>query len=144
MPPQDHVEIWSQPLDPNQFCQHLRQNPKAGAFVSFEGWVRNHNEGKDVLELEYEAYIPMAIKIIQKIIQEAKKKFPVLAIHVYHRVGLLKVGEIAVWVGVLGEHRKESFEACEYVMMELKLRAPIWKKEMYHTHPTQWISCSHP
>src|SRR3989338_2718796 len=117
---QDHVEIWSQPLSIDQFCQRLRQNPKAGAFVSFEGWVRNHNDGKEVLHLEYEAYSPMAIKVIQEIIEEAKKKFPVLTIHVYHRVGPLKVGEIAVWIGVCGEHRKESFQACEYVMRELK------------------------
>lgn len=131
MPAQDHVEIWKTPLTPEKFSQELRQDARAGAFVTFEGWVRNHNEGKKVIQLEYEAYAPMAIKEIQKVISETKKKFPVLTIHVYHRVGTLHIGDIAVWIGAVGEHRKESFKACETVMKELKHRAPIWKKETY-------------
>ncbi len=141
--PKDHVALVPTPLAPDQLCQALRHHhPSAGAFVSFEGWVRNHNEGKNVLHLEYEAYIPMAEKVIQAIIQEIKKKFSVEAIHVYHRVGRLKIGDIAVWVGVCGAHRKESFQACETVMGELKHRAPIWKKETYQNHSTEWISCA--
>ncbi|MBI3019279.1 MAG: molybdenum cofactor biosynthesis protein MoaE [Deltaproteobacteria bacterium] len=127
---QDRVEIWQAPLDPQKFSHALRKDFRAGAFVTFEGWVRNHNEGKEVARLEYEAYIPMAVKEIQKSIQKTKKKLPVRTIHVYHRVGVLNIGDIAVWIGVTGEHRKESFKACEMVMKELKTHAPIWKKEI--------------
>lgn len=138
-----HVEIWKTPLNPQRFSQKLRDNTQAGAFVTFEGWVRNHHEGKKVVQLKYEAYIPLAIKEIQNIIEETKKKFLILTAHVYHRVGSLRVGEIAVWIGVVGEHRKESFQACEYIIQELKRRAPIWKQETYQDQSTQWLSCAH-
>ena len=139
----DRVEIWETPLLPDRFSNEIRKYPKAGACVTFEGWVRNHNEGKEVVQLAYEAYAPMATKEIQKIIEKTKKKFPVLTIHVYHRTGILNIGDIAVWIGVVGEHRKEAFQACDTVMRELKHRAPIWKKETYLDHSTQWIHCAH-
>ena len=132
----DRAEIWNKPLLPDSFSQALRQDPKAGAFVSFEGCVRDHNEGKKVTQLHYEAYPSMAIKEIQKVILETKKKFPVLTVHVYHRTGQLEIGDIAVWIGVIGAHRKEAFQACEHVIKELKSRAPIWKHETYHANPS--------
>ena len=123
------VKIWTKPLNPTIHSKKLRKNIMAGAYVSFEGWVRQWNKGKKVKELHYEAYTPMAIKEIKKIMDKAKKEFSVLDIHVHHRTGTLQLGEIAVWMGVTGEHRKECFKACEYVIAELKKQAPIWKEE---------------
>ncbi len=132
------------PLQPQKLSKRFRKNLKAGAFVSFEGWVRNHHEGKKVLRLEYEVYVPMAMKELENITLQTKQKFGVFEIQIHHRVGVLKPGEIAVWVGVTGEHREECFKACEHVMKELKSRAPIWKHETYEDHSQQWIHCPNP
>ncbi|MCM8526337.1 MAG: molybdenum cofactor biosynthesis protein MoaE [Lentisphaeraceae bacterium] len=116
-------------------------DPRAGGFVSFEGWVRNKNEGKDVTHLEYQAYDALAVKEGEKIIAEALKKFDVLDALVEHRVGDLQIGEIAVVVHVTSIHRGPAFDACEYIIDELKVRVPIWKKEHYTDGNTGWIEC---
>ena len=116
-------------------------DPRAGGFVSFEGWVRNKNEGKDVTHLEYQAYDALAVKEGEKIIAEALKKFAVLDALVEHRVGDLQIGEIAVVVHVTSIHRGPAFDACEYIIDELKVRVPIWKKEHYTDGNTGWIEC---
>lgn len=116
-------------------------NESAGAFVCFEGWVRNNNEGKEVIALDYEAYQELAIKEGNKIINEAKEKFNVFDIICVHRVGNLSLGDIAVWVGVNSRHRKDSFFACQYVIDEIKVRLPIWKKEHYIDGDSGWVNC---
>lgn len=114
-------------------------SPKAGAFSSFEGLVRDTNEGKSVTALEYEAHEPLCRKEALKILQEAKDQFNGIDIKAAHRVGRLKIGETAVWVGVLAAHRDDSFKACRYVIDELKKRLPIWKKEYYADGNSGWI-----
>lgn len=116
-------------------------NPSAGAFVIFEGLVRNHNEGKQVLQLEYEAYEKMCEKEAEKIFKEAKERFKVFDIVCIHRTGLLQIGDIAVWVGVNSAHRGDSFKACEFVIDEIKTRLPIWKKEYYTNGDSGWVNC---
>src|SRR5581483_3054237 len=91
--------------------QRALADARAGACVTFEGWVRNRNEGQPVLSLEYEAYRPLAEKEGERILAEAARKFPVLAVHGTHRVGHLRLGELAVWVGVTAEHRGAAFDA---------------------------------
>ena len=115
---------------------------RAGACVTFEGWVRDHNEGQAVQSLEYEAYPLLADKEGARIVAEAREKFPVLAVHCVHRVGHLQLGELAVWVGVTAEHRGAAFEACRYLIDEAKARVPIWKKEHYAGGTTAWINCA--
>lgn len=115
--------------------------PEAGGYVSFEGWVRNHNVGKKVTNLEYKAYEALAIKEGNRIIEEAKKKFPIRKAVVAHRVGNLKIGEMAVYVGVCAKHRGEAFKACEYIIDELKIRVPIWKNEHYVDGSSGWVEC---
>lgn len=115
----------------------------AGALVTFEGWVRNLNEGKEVIALEYEAYDAMAEKEGEKIIIEAKNKFNIINAKAVHRVGKLKLGEIAVWVGVTSKHRGVAFEACEYIIDEIKKKTPIWKKEYYFDGDSGWVNCEH-
>jgi len=118
-------------------------NANAGALATFEGWVRNHNEGRAVLSLEYECYETLAKKEGEKVIAEAKEKFGVLDAACIHRVGKLSVGEVAVWVGVVAGHRQEAFQACRYIIDEIKKRLPIWKKEFYADGSTDWVNCSH-
>jgi len=119
------------------------QNPAAGAYVSFEGWVRNHNEGKEVKSLEYEAYHALANKEGERILQEAKEKFDILESLCIHRIGHLQIGEVAVWVGVIAKHRDAAFLACRYIIDEVKIRVPIWKKEHYTDGDSGWVRCEH-
>ena len=116
------------------------ENSQAGAFVCFEGWVRNHNEGKGVLRLEYESYENLANSEGKKIIEEAKAKFDIHDALAVHRTGKLEISEMAVWVGVISSHRKESFQACEFIIDEIKARVPIWKKEFYNDGNDEWIA----
>ena len=113
----------------------------AGAYVGFEGWIRDHNEGQEVLRLEYEVYRPLAIKEGENVIAEARAKFPVLHAECVHREGLLEIGECAVWVGVTSAHRDEAFAACRYIIDQVKVRLPIWKKEHYVDGHSGWVSC---
>ena len=94
-----------------------------------------------VYRLEYESYASMAHKEGEKVIAEARKKFPLIHAACVHRVGLLEVGEIAVWVGVSGGHRGEAFDACRYIIDNIKHRVPIWKKEHYVDGDSGWVRC---
>ena len=133
--------ISSDPIDPDSLKAQLA-NAEAGACVTFEGWVRNHNEGQAVDSLEYEAYAELAEKEGRRILAEAVSKFPLLDATATHRVGHLAIGEMAVWVGVVARHRNAAFDACRYIIEETKARVPIWKKEHYQSGTTEWINCA--
>lgn len=131
----------AQPFDPAAL-QRTLDDERAGACVTFEGWVRNRNEGQPVNSLEYEGYAPLADKEGSRILEEAQARFPILSAVCIHRVGHLKLGELAVWVGVTAEHRGAAFDACRYIIDEAKARVPIWKKEHYASGETAWINCA--
>lgn len=133
--------ISSQPIDARGLQQQLN-DARAGACVTFEGWVRNRNEGQPVASLEYEAYAPLAEKEGRRIIEEATQRFEITGAFGVHRVGHLALGDVAVWVGVTAEHRGAAFDACRYIIDEAKARLPIWKKEHYATGATTWINCA--
>ena len=114
---------------------------RCGGYAAFEGWVRNHNEGREVTGLEYEAFAELAVREGERIIAEACAKFGVDNARCVHRVGALALGDIAVWVGVSARHRDEAFRACRYIIDEVKHRVPIWKKEHYVTGETGWVNC---
>jgi len=135
------ITLTDQPLDINQITQ-LAHSPDAGAVNVFVGTVRANTQAKKVMRLEYEAYEPMAVSEIQKIVDVAKLKWPVKKIAVSHRVGILTVGEVAVVVAVATPHRKESFEACQFIIDSLKQTVPIWKKEIFEGGE-EWVS-AHP
>jgi len=116
-------------------------SPSAGAFNVFEGWVRDHNDGRKVSKLEYEAVESLCIKEAFKIFQDAKANFSIIDCRCFHRIGELNVGEMAVWVGVIATHRDDSFKACRYIIDEIKHRLPIWKKEYYENGTSEWINC---
>ena len=116
-------------------------HPDAGGYAAFEGWVRRHNEGRDVVRLEYEAYAELAEKEGARIIAEAKERFGVISAACVHRVGTLEIGDMAVWAGVCSAHRAEAFAACRYIIDEIKHRAAIWKKEYYADGDSGWVNC---
>lgn len=134
------MRITAETIDPQTLRNELA-DAAAGAYVGFEGWIRNHNEGEDVLRLEYEVYEPLAIKEGEKVIAEAIEKFPILHAECVHRSGLLEIGDCAVWVGVTSAHRDEAFRACRYIIDEIKVRLPIWKKEHYVDGHSGWVNC---
>ncbi|MBM4233288.1 MAG: molybdopterin converting factor [Gammaproteobacteria bacterium] len=116
-------------------------DPRCGGHAAFEGWVRNHNEGREVTHLEYEAFAELAVREGERIIAEACAKYGVDNVRCVHRVGDLALGEIAVWVGVSARHRDEAFKACRYIIDEVKHRVPIWKKEYYASGDSGWVNC---
>lgn len=119
------------------------QSETAGGINFFVGTIRNHNEGKTVESLEYHIYDDMVLKEFLKITNEAREKWPVEKIYVNHRKGALKIGDVAVVVAVSTVHRSEAFEACRYIIDELKHRAPIWKKEIT-SEGVFWVEgCEH-
>ena len=130
----------AEPFSPEALRVELA-DPACGGYASFEGWVRNHNEGRRVLRLEYEAYEALALKEGERIVAEALERFGVRRIACVHRVGGLAIGELAVWVGVSAAHRDEAFAACRYVIDEVKQRLPIWKKEHYPEGDSGWVNC---
>lgn len=132
--------ISSTVIDTNQLRSNFTDK-RAGAFVTFEGWVRDYNEGKDVLTLEYEAYDALCRHEADQILAEAKEKFGIIDAHCVHRTGLLSIGDLAVWVGVSSAHRGGAFDACRYIIDEIKSRLPIWKKETYVNGSSGWVNC---
>ena len=124
--------------------EQLRKNltdAACGGFCSFEGWVRNNNEGQAVNGLDYEAFVDLAVKEGARIVEEAIRRFGVAKAVCVHRVGSLAIGDVAVWVGVSSGHRDEAFKACRYVIDEVKHRVPIWKKEHYVNGDSGWVNC---
>src|SRR5688572_14195251 len=127
-----------QPLD----LQRALLDQKAGACVTFEGWVRDHNDGRAVRALDYEAFAPLAEREGGRILDEARARFEILGLTCVHRVGALQIGDLAVWVGVAAAHRGAAFDACRYVIDEAKARLPIWKKEHYADGSSEWVNCA--
>jgi adenylyltransferase/sulfurtransferase len=128
------------PIDSLKLSDRLR-NPRCGAKVCFDGIVRNHNEGRQVKGLEYQAYIEMALSEGRKIIKEAHRLFEIDQAEAVHRFGHLEIEDTAVWVGVTSAHRKASFDACRYIIDQIKIRLPIWKREQYSDDEHRWVDC---
>lgn len=130
--------LTADPIDAAALTRRLADSA-AGACVTFEGRVRDVNEGHAVLRLEYESYEVVALKEGTKVMEEAASAGDIIAAQCVHRVGRLEIGEIAVWVGVISGHRDEAFRACRFIIDEVKARVPIWKKEQYRDGAAGWI-----
>jgi molybdopterin synthase catalytic subunit len=133
-----YIELTQAALDA-EHCRTLVADATAGAQVVFAGAVRNHNKGKVVEYLDYEAYAPMAVSEMTKIVQQAQLQFQAVKIALHHRTGVLHIGELAVVVAVSAHHRAKAFEACAWIIDTLKKDVPIWKREVY-TDGETWIS----
>jgi len=138
--PGDFMQMTNEPICPDELRDDLA-DPAAGAYTSFEGWIRNVNDGQDVLRLEYETYEPLAVSEGQAVIEEAIARFSIQHARCVHRIGLLEIGECAVWVGVSSGHRDEAFKACRFIIDQVKVRLPVWKKEHYVGGNSGWVNC---
>lgn len=125
-------------IDPSDLLSEL-DNPTCGAAVTFDGRVRDHNEGRGVLRLDYQAHRPLATTEGQAVIDEAMQRFAVQHVLCVHRIGSLQIGDIAVWVGACAAHRDAAFEATRFVIDEIKKRVPIWKNEFYVDGSEAWV-----
>ena len=132
-----HFRLSDAPIDATALQAGLR-NPRAGACASFEGWVRDHNDGRSVGGLRYEAYVELAEREGAAILVEARQRFEIVDAACVHRIGDLAIGEMAVWVGASAAHRGPAFEACRFAIDTIKEIVPIWKKEFY-TDGEVWI-----
>jgi molybdopterin synthase catalytic subunit len=117
-------------IDLNEVVAAVR-NPGAGAIATFLGVTRNHNEGRVVIRLEYEAYPEMAEQEMRRIGAEATRRWPGCRVAIAHRTGTVPIGETSVAIAVSAAHRPEAFAACRFAIDQLKASVPIWKKEHY-------------
>jgi molybdopterin synthase catalytic subunit len=124
------VDIVDGPIDAGKLIAAVA-DPSAGGTAVFVGTTRTPSNGRDVSYLEYEAYRPMAVDIIEKIVAEAGRRWPLAAVSAAHRVGRVGPGEASVVIAVSAEHRAGAFEACRFIIDGIKQDAPIWKKEVY-------------
>ena len=106
-------------------------DPAAGAVATFIGTARNHNEGRKVTSLEYEAYPEMAEKELAELGQEAEERWKLCRLAIVHRIGPVQIGEPSVMIAVSAAHREDAFAACRFAIEEIKKRVPIWKKEVF-------------
>jgi molybdopterin synthase catalytic subunit len=134
--------LTSQPIDLAALAASITA-PGRGALVTFGGLVRDHHAGRQVVSLGYSAYGPMAEKVCGDIAREASERWPV-QVALVHRLGELRIGDIAVAVAVTARHRGAAFEACRWVIDELKSRVPIWKRERYADGTEAWVDPTAP
>jgi molybdopterin synthase catalytic subunit len=133
----DFFELTDEPLDVGAIARRVVPET-CGATVTLDGYVRQWTRGRETLYLEYEAYAPMALKEMEKLVRQAHEKFEIACVGIVHRLGKLEIGETSVVISVGAPHRRAAFEACEWLIKELKRTVPIWKKEVYAGGET-WI-----
>jgi len=138
----DFAELTSSPIDITAVSRRVIP-VECGATVTLDGYARQFTKQPDGSTREteylvYEAYEPMAIKEMDKLITAAKEKFDISHVGIVHRIGRLEIGETSVVISVAAPHRHAAFEACEWLIKELKRTVPIWKKEVY-ADGEEWI-----
>lgn len=133
----DYFEIVNEPIQVNQVIEKVMRR-EAGAVTTFLGTVREWTNGKRTIYLEYQAYKPMAVKMLTKIGKEINEKWENTQVAITHRIGRLEISDIAVVIAVSSPHRKAAYEANEYAIERIKQLVPIWKKEHWENGET-WI-----
>ncbi len=122
--------VTREPIDLQELVRHVT-DPEAGAIATFIGTTRNHNEGRKVIALDYDAYPEMAERELRRIGAEAMKKWKIAHVAITHRVGPVALTEASVVIAVSAAHRDDAFQACRYAIEEIKKTVPIWKKEVF-------------
>jgi molybdopterin synthase catalytic subunit len=129
------LAIGSSPLDLQALVTLVTRRGEAtgsdGAVTSFLGLVRNHNVGRRVHHLEYEAYEPLALRAFERISDEIAKRWPDVTLALHHRIGRIEIGEASVAIAAASPHRGHAFSACRYAIERVKQIAPIWKREFF-------------
>ncbi len=139
----DFCELTTKPIDVTSVARRVVP-PECGATVTLDGYARKFTRDKQTGEIReteylvYEAYDVMAVKEMQKLVDEAKRQFEIANVGIIHRTGRLEIGETSVVISIAAPHRKDAFAACEWLIRELKRTVPIWKKEVY-ADGEQWI-----
>src|SRR5262245_3715244 len=128
--PVPQVAVTSEPLDSDALAALLDAKGD-GAVVTFAGLVRDHNQGRRVQFLEYEAYEPLAVRALQRIVDEARELWPGARVAVHHRLGRRGSGEASIVIAVASAHRADAFAACRYTIERVKQIVPIWKREHF-------------
>jgi len=141
----DFCELTTDAIDIKSVARRVVP-PECGATVTLDGYARAFTKQKDgstreTLYLVYEAYDDMALKEMKKLIEISKDKFEISNVGIVHRTGRLEIGETSVVISVAAPHRRAAFEACEWLIKELKRTVPIWKKEVY-ADGEEWIEGS--
>ena len=126
----DFFELTTEPIDVGEVARRVVPT-ECGATVTLDGYVRQFTKGRETRYLVYEAYEPMALSELEKLIEKAHEQFEVANVGIVHRLGKLEIGETSVVISVSAPHRRAAFEACEWLIKELKRTVPIWKKEVY-------------
>ena len=138
---ENFYELTFEPLDVGAIARRVVPET-CGATVTLDGYVRQFTKDRETLYLEYEGYEPMALKEMEKLIAQAHEQFEIGNVGIVHRLGKLEIGETSVVIAVAAPHRRAAFEACEWLIKELKRTVPIWKKEIYADGET-WIEGEH-
>jgi molybdopterin synthase catalytic subunit len=133
------VSVTTEPLDLDAH-ERAVANHAAGAVVSFAGVVRDHDGGRGVVELEYEAH-PSAGDVLAQVAAEIAEDPAVYAVAVSHRVGRLEIGDVALAAAVSTAHRAEGFAACARLVEEVKARLPVWKRQVFTDGREEWVNC---
>jgi MoaE-MoaD fusion protein len=125
-----NAEIVREKITAQAWVEKLKQ-PADGAAVVFEGVVRDNSRGRRTLYLDYEAYEVMALRQMERLVEDAKRRFPVRDAAIIHRLGRIEIGETSVLIAVTSAHRAAAFDACRWLIDTLKATVPIWKKEHF-------------
>ncbi|HEX2419875.1 MAG TPA: molybdenum cofactor biosynthesis protein MoaE [Micromonosporaceae bacterium] len=133
------AEVTAEALDVTEH-ERLVASRRSGAVVSFAGVVREHDHGRDVDALNYESH-PAATDVIREVAEEIAKEPAVNAVAVSHRIGPLRVGDVALAAAVSCAHRAEAFDACRRLIDEVKARLPIWKHQQFIDGTDEWVNC---
>ncbi|MCA9080082.1 MAG: molybdenum cofactor biosynthesis protein MoaE [Planctomycetaceae bacterium] len=132
------TELTHNPIDYTALTEQVRSD-QAGAVVLFLGTVRELTGDRQTIALDYDAYPEMAVAKLAELEAEAREQWPVTEIAISHRLGHLELGEVSVAVAVSAPHRGQAFEAGRFLIDELKVRVPIWKKENWADGTTEWV-----
>lgn len=135
------ARITRDPIHSQQVLERVG-GPEDGAVILFLGTVRNHADGRSVDHLEYDAYLEMAQEVLRGLVQEAAEDLGTERIAVVHRIGRLEIGEASVAIAVSSPHRADAYRVSRWVIEEIKVRLPIWKKEGYVDGEQQWVKGS--
>ena len=126
------MAVTRSPLDVAALTTEVAQgNEGDGAVVTFAGLVRDHNQGRRVTFLEYEAYEPLAVRALERILAEVREMWPSARLGVHHRIGRLEIGEVSIIIAAVSAHRADAFAACRYAIERVKQIVPIWKHEHF-------------
>ena len=134
----DVVELTREAIDPAVVIAGL-EDTGCGALVSFVGRVRDDSRGRRVTRLEYEAYDEMAVAVLERLIEEARRRWQIGPVAIVHRLGTVMAGEETVVVAVASAHRQAAFEACRWLVDQMKADVPIWKREVYADGGAEWV-----